>query len=266
MEQNAFELIAGRVGEELSESGFAMLQSGDAGTDKPAVFQNENLAYAVIYDRKQKRFELRQTTVTDGNLDDNWKKISVWLFDGENDTLKDAESIANDFTETLSSNKKKQMALAARAKKKEKGDERNVDPFFLIKRFVTIFPDIKFSVQAEKDEYGNVLPVSFVEKVVVPEILLLLEENNDQQRVDRLFEVLNNAYKNGDMDVKSIVTMIILNSLPDGSLTELAESMVSEELLTAWKFGRKMKNKKVKPEKVKKMQKLLAEKSTNSLR
>lgn len=263
MEQNAFELIAGKIAEELGPQGFNMIQNGKVESDKPAVFANETTAYAVIYDRKQKRFELRQAAVENGAIGEEWKSLSLWMFDPENDTMREAESIANDFLETLGTAARKRV-IAEKRKKREKGEDRSVDPTFFINRMVTLFPDLKYALQVHKAHYGDLLPVNFMEQAVMPEINALLA-SGDSSRQEKFFDQLSSSYKNGDLDVKSMITLIILNNI-DSAAVAKAEELISEELLRAWQFARRMKGKKVKPEKVKKMQKLLAEDSSDRLK
>ena len=263
MEQNAFELIAGKIAEELGPQGFNLVQSGKVESDKPSIFANETTAYAVIYDRKQKRFELRQAAVEDGAIGEEWKSLSLWMFDPENDTMREAESIANDFLDTLGAAARKRV-VAEKKKKREKGEDRTVDPTFFVNRMVTLFPDLKYALQVHKTHYGDLLPVHFVEQAVMPEISALLA-SGDAARQEKLFEQLSSSYKNGDLDVKSIITMVILNHIDESAVAK-AEELGSEELLRAWKFGRRMKGKKVKPEKVKRMEKLMAENSSDRLK
>ena len=177
--------------------------------------------------------------------------------------MREAESIANDFLDTLGSQTRKRQAVEKR-KKREKGEERTVDTTFLINRFVTLFPDLKYALQVHKTHYDVLLPVNFVEEAVLPEIRELLQ-SGDAARQEKLFELLSQCYKMGDLDVKSIITIVILNTV-EGPAAVGAEEMLSDELLAAWKYARRMKGKNVKPEKVQKLQKLLAEQSSDRLK
>ena len=64
-------------------------------------------------------------------------------------------------------------------------------------------------------------------------------------------QMISTQYANGDMDTRSIITMVILNSVEEAYI-EKFEAVLSEELQKAWKFALKMKGKKVRPEKPKK--------------
>jgi hypothetical protein len=69
--------------------------------------------------------------------------------------------------------------------------------------------------------------------------------------ISKLMGILSAQYVKGDPDVRAIITIVILNSI-DNKHTELISTMLSEELLKAYKSALKYKGKTVKPEKVKK--------------
>ena len=56
-------------------------------------------------------------------------------------------------------------------------------------------------------------------------------------------------YDSGDMDVKSIITMTILNSITGEERIGYVESLLSDTLKKSWKSARKFIGKTVKPEK-----------------
>ena len=61
-------------------------------------------------------------------------------------------------------------------------------------------------------------------------------------------------YKDGDLDLRSVVTIALLNQLDDQDF-ETLKPHLGEELQKAVRFTRKLKGKKVKPEKKKKEKK-----------
>lgn len=263
LEQKALELITNSIAEVLSGQNFSLWQSGNVEASKPSILVGEVCAYAVVYDKKQLRFELRQAPVEEGQPSDEWKTLSVWLFDSSSDTLKDAESIANDFADTLNTTAKKRQSQL-KARKKEKQEEKSIDSIFYINRFITLFPDLKYGVQAHKNQYGDVLPVAFFTTFVLPEVDAALQDPSQKQKAGRLVELFEQGFKTGDLDVKSIVMMVLLNGLSPAA-AETVEKLAGDALLAAWKHSRKFHNKNVKPEKVSKLQKLSAEKSSGSL-
>ena len=94
----------------------------------------------------------------------------------------------------------------------------------------------------------------------------VVKVNNKGKRQERLMDILNRNYANGDLDTKSLITLGILNSVTDPAQVTRAEALASDELRGAWLRARKYKGKKVKPEKVKKRTQLSAETSSGSLR
>ena len=69
--------------------------------------------------------------------------------------------------------------------------------------------------------------------------------------------VLDDMYKNGDLDTRAIVTISLLNSLSDAGFQVFAER-VGVELKKDLKYTRKLKGKNIKPEKKKKKKKVVA--------
>ena len=69
-------------------------------------------------------------------------------------------------------------------------------------------------------------------------------------------------YKNGDMDLRSILTAVILNHMSDEAFSAL-QSKFGDDLQKASKYTRKLKDKKIKPEKKKKKEKKVVAKLQN---
>ena len=69
--------------------------------------------------------------------------------------------------------------------------------------------------------------------------------------VKKIGNILNAQYVNGDMDTRSIITIIVLNELSDEDFEKLNDYL-SDNLKKAAKHARKYKGKTVKPEKEKK--------------
>ena len=78
----------------------------------------------------------------------------------------------------------------------------------------------------------------------------------------KLCSLFDDMYKNGDLDTRSIVTISLLNSLSDSAF-QVFTQRVGEELQKDLKFTRKLKGKKIKPEKKKKKKKVVAKPLSN---
>ena len=259
MDQKAFGLIADRVEQALAEQGFAKT-GGPAKDDDgySVLYTGENVAYSVFYDEGKKRFELRTCAMTDEGPDKNWKNLSTWLFDTEENTMSEAEGIANDFVDTIQGPKR--IAAIQQTKKKKKKDEESTnDPLFFFNRMVGIFPELKEEMNQERIVYGQVRPVTFAKAHLLPKMEALGEKYPDSEPFKRMCTLLNDMYQSGDMDVRSIITIVLLNGIQKPEVIESMKPLFSEDLSKSYAHAVKYKGKTVKPEKKKKPKKYTAE-------
>ncbi len=255
MESNAFERITEKLEETLSSQEFKRAEDFTEENGRAALFTSEAVAYSVLYNEKSKRFELRSAPFSDGEAGD-WKTVSVWLFDPETDSAADADSIANDFSDTVSAKKRTEMVQQVR-KKKQKGEDSTSDPVFFYNRLVGIFPELRDEISREKIEYGQVRPFSFAKEKVLPKISGLVSAYPDSDVCKKLCSLMGDMYQNGDLDTRSVVTIVLLNGLDDSAFAGI-ENQLSDELKTAAAAARKLRGKKIKPEKKKKPRKFTA--------
>lgn len=247
MELKAFDTVAQSVGTALEELGYRKTEEGKEG--RSVTFVSDGAAYSILYRQEKKRFELRSCDAKDGKPDGKWKDVSLWLFDPETDTDSDAQSIAADFTETIRG--PQNLAVPKAKKKKKKEDDTNVDPLFFFNRFVGVFPELKDEIGTEKDTYGDVRAVFFARNHLLPKIKALCADPSEKERVEHCGTLLSDMYVSGDMDVRSVITIVILNGLPEDAL-ERMRPLFGEDLQKGCKAALKIKGKKFKPEKKKK--------------
>ncbi|MGN0453176.1 MAG: hypothetical protein ACI4GZ_05175 [Ruminococcus sp.] len=248
MVKKGFDIICDKVDGVLKTQGFKREKVNSTDKEMVALFTGESVAYSVIYDLEKYHVVLRSCSMTDDGPDNEWKSMATWMFNPETDTNKEAESIGNDFAETL--NSASAIKRVKQAKKKKKSDEGNADPLFLSKRFVTFFPELKAEIKAEQDCYESFRGVTFIRQNVMPRINELLAKGSKSEK-NKLAQLLGTQYTNGDMDTRSIITIVILNSIDEKHLEEFVP-MLSEELQKSYKYAKQMKGKKVRPEKQKK--------------
>lgn len=261
MEFNAFHLIEEGLAQELEKQGFSAPQPLEDTAGQAVIFATDEVAYSLLYDRQHQRFQLRSTTLTADKKPGDWRSLSLWMFDEKEGTRADAESILNDFLEVVQGPKR--VALVQQQKKQRgKGDERNVDPLFFLNRLVNIFPELRDELNEEKIVYGQVRYVTFIKAHVVPRCEDLAQKYPDSDPMKKLCSLFDDMYKNGDLDTRSIVTISLLNSLSDSAF-QVFTQRVGEELQKDLKFTRKLKGKKIKPEKKKKKKKVVAKPLSN---
>jgi hypothetical protein len=256
LEQKAFDLIVSKVGEALSAQGYTSAGSVEEKEGHAALFTSENSAYSVLYNIGKKRFELRSCDADDGKPDGKWKSASIWLFDPDENVLSDAESIANDFVETIQGPKR--VAEMKSKKRRKKDDDYNVDPPFFFNRFVGIFPELRDEINQEKITYGKLRAVTFARASLLPRLDSLCSNRSQQDAIKRCGDLLNDQYNVGDMDVRSIITIVLLNGLSDAALENL-KPMLSDDLKKSHVSALKLKGKKIRPEKKKKQKRFVAE-------
>lgn len=255
MEFNAFQMIESALSEELAKQGFSAAQPLEDEEGKAVMFQAEAVAYSLLYDEKKGQFDLRSTTLDEDNAPGSWRSLSRWLFDQGEGTRQDAESIVNDFLEVVRGPKR--MAAVQQKKKRGKDDDRSVDPLFFLNRVVNIFPELKEEMNEEKIVYGQVRFVTFVKEKVAPRCEELVKKHPNSDAVKKLASLLDDMYKNGDLDLRAILTSSLLNSMSDEGFAILQEQF-GEELRKFTGFTRKLRGRNIKPEKKKKEKKVEA--------
>lgn len=253
--KNAFGIISDKVEAVLTEQGFVKEKITGNDNELVSLFTSETVAYSVVYFKSEMHMVFRSCTMTEDGPDNEWKVLATWLFDPATDTQKEANSIANDFVDNCSSS----VAIRRNknTKKKKNKEDGSADPLFLAKRFVTFFPELKDEIKNEEDCYYPFRGVTFTKASIVPKVCQLLN-SNDKKLISKLGDLLNTQYANGDMDTRSIITIVILNSLPEDKF-DVVYNVLSEDLQKAWKAALKYKGKKVKPAKIKKNKPTMAE-------
>lgn len=248
--KSAFNLIVGRVEEELTKSGYTKQKvAAESDNELVALFTSTNIAYSVVYFKDKEQMILRSCTMTEDGPDNEWKTLATWLYDETVSTQKDAESIANDFVEGVSGTVAIKRAKQVKQKKK-KSDDGNADPKFLAKRFVTFFPELKEEIKTEEDCYYPFRGATFAKEHIAPKIAAYIKRANKKE-LEKIANVFNTQYSNGDVDTRSIITIVILNSLDEEEFKAVSE-FFDEDFSKAAAAGRKYRGKTVKPEKPKK--------------
>ena len=256
MLEQAFGHISDKVEETVKPQGFTRRKiTSDNDNELVSLYTSENMAYSVIYYKDKQHTLLRECAMTDDGPDNNWKTLATWIFDPDHDTMKEASSIANDFCDAISA--PSAVKKAKQAKKSKKSEDGSADPLFLAKRFMTLFPDLKDEIRDEQDCYYPFRGVTFTRASIVPRVNKLVHEGKAGD-LKKLGNILNTQYTNGDPDTRSIITIVILNGIPEADEAKI-EEYLSENLLKAFRYAKKYRNKTVKPEKEKKKKKTIAQ-------
>ncbi len=249
MAYNAFGLLQEGLSEELLKQGFREPEELEFEDGRAVMFSTDEVAYCLRYDTKKQRFELCSTSLDGEGKPGDWRSLSMWLYDERTGERADAESILGDFLEVVRGPKR--VAMVQQKRKRSKEDERVVDPMFFVNRLANLFPDLKQALNEEKIVYGQVRYVTFVKEKAAPLCEDVAVRYPDSDACKKLCALLDDMYKNGDMDLRSIVTAGLLNAVGDEAFTALYDR-VGDELQKDLKYTRKLRGKKIKPEKPKK--------------
>lgn len=238
MEKNYFEIISENVNEGIKNRGFECIKTSDE-----YLFKKDDVIYKIVC-RENKSIICLENAGTDGE----YKIKSSWCLKKDEFLQKDVEMISEDFIHSIVG-MDKSFKKQSRTKNEE---ESNIDSLFFANRMANILPELKEEIRIEKECYSEFRGVTFAREQLVPRLKNILSSGKDKAKLQKLFKVMSELYQNGTLDVRSIITMVILNSIEEEKQIRLVEDLIDEKLKSAWSASRKYKGKKVKPEKVKK--------------
>lgn len=249
----AFEIITGKVEEVLIPKGYTKQSVAQDDNELTALYTGD-IAYSIVYYKEKMRIVLRTCDVEDGEPDNAWKTVATWLFDPAADSTREAENIGEDFAETIRG--PKQIA-AQKQKKKNKDGDNNSDPLFFANRMVTYFPELRDDIAYEKAHYTSFRGITFAEEKIKPRFVEYVGKANEKT-IAKMSKNFAGLYDTGDLDVKGIITYVLLNALDDDKY-EAFSAEFEKDLKKIADASRKLRGKKVKPEKPKKPNKFIAE-------
>lgn len=239
---NCFDLLCQYICEDGRVKVFNIVSK----SENEIVLQKGEEMFQVQYNKAEKQVKLNLL----GQGKSCIKNFSSWLLDSETATKKDIDFISKDFISTMTG---KEKIKSLKAKKKSKNsDDGNVTGLFFANRMVNIFSELKEEIQEEKENHEEFRSATFAKEHILPKVCELLKSEGEKARINKFAKLLSDLYKNGTLDARSIITIVILNNIDDEKSAETLKSVVSEELLKAWNAALKYKGKKVAPEKPKK--------------
>ncbi len=260
MELNrAFELITGKVEKILLARGYKKQAVAESDKEMTALYTGD-IAYSIVYYFDKKRVLLRSCGMEDGEPDNTWKTVATWLFDPETDTSRDAENIGEDFAETIRGPK---QTAVQKQKKSKKDGENTSDPLFFANRMVMYFPELRDEIAYEKAHYESFRGITFADEKIMPRFKEYVKTLN-KGSMEKFSKTLSDLYDTGDLDVKGIITYILLNSIEDDEVFEKVTGNFAPENKKIAVESRKLRGKKMKPEKPKKPSRFMADTLNNT--
>ena len=258
--EKAFEIILEALWVELEKQGFSEAKKYSDDRGPAYMFSTEEVCYGVLYNEEKKAFVLQSNAFkADGSFAHEWKQLSTWLFDEAESTQADATSIANDFTEVVMGSRRIAAVQNAKKRTKKRGDdENNIDPLFFFNRLVGIIPELKDEMNKDRITYGKIRFAVLTKNSVAPKIEELGKKRPNSDEFKKFKTLVNDMYNNGDPDLRALITHGLLNNIKDQDVIDAVTADFEEGLAKVYKCSRKLMNKNIKPEKVKKQKKIVA--------
>lgn len=240
MEKNYFNAVCEIISQNERMKNFEFCKEGEF----TAKFVGSESSYELAYDTGKSLISIFAV----GEESSEKKSLSSWLMEFDRCTAKDVNMISNDFMDIMAGSTKK--SVQNKPKKKNGSDESSVTGLFFANRMASMFPELKDKIQSEKKETGDVKIASFTENEILPCVEDFLISEKNKSRIKKFGNLLSDLYHSGTLDVRSVITMGILNGINNKTAEENLRGAVSDELSKAWNAALKYKGKKVKPEKL----------------
>ena len=236
MVEKNFDSLLKHMDEKLNKKGYELKKEG-----RIAYFYNEKLKYKIEMEAESCRLKLCwQSNMGANALNEKWEKISSWLFD-ENISAKDIELICEDFVSTICEESIEKSEK--RSKRKKNYSDKAADSLFFANRLVGVFPELRNDIYIEKESYSEFRGTVFTRENILPKIISLLSGEGKGERVEKLFKILSDLYKSSSLNIRSLITMGILNNITEHSQVDKAKRFISGDLEKAWacsiKFAKK---------------------------
>ena len=252
LSNDVFDSIYRNICKSLEGNEFNYEKSGNC-----ALFLSKKVKYKMEIFKDEKKICLKSC---DNDCDDEWEEISSWLFEENGMSDKYINMICNDFAETMCCSGKTKMRSSISSKKSKK---KVSDSIFFANRLVNIFPELKSEIFIEKECYSGFRGTIFVEEKILPKILDLLKQGKDLKRIERLFKLLSDLYKNASIDIRCLITMGIMNNITDDKAVASASKYIDDDLKKAWEMSKKFKGKKIRPARKTFYQRLVSKENSN---
>ena len=230
----AFEIIASRVEAVLLQKGFEKHSVPDTNNEKTVLYTG-SVAYSIVYYYDKKRVVLRSCAMDGDEPDNAWN---------------------DDFAETIIG--PKQIAVQKRKKARDENGDIINDPLFFSNRMIAYFPDLKDDIAYEKAHYTSFRGITFADEKILPRFREYVKTSNKRD-IEKLSKSMGELYDAGDLDVKGIITYILLNSIESDEKFEEFIAGFTPELKKIARASRDLRGKKIKPEKPKKPKKYMTD-------
>lgn len=231
---------------------FHLITSQESDGSESAILANDSLRVKMVYSPSLKRFYLFQGEPDGG--DDDFEEVQSYFFELSGDhaiDMKEAVSVGNEFSDSYSAHPAMEVnvptASRVTARKDRENDETSA--VYFVNRIPAVLPECREPLLQHKEHYEMLLPNKFCEEVVNAAVAKMLADKTQKGKAEEFFTFLEKMYGMGDLDVKSIITMTILNAITGEERIAYVEGLLSSDMNKAWRASRRYIGKNVRPEK-----------------
>ncbi|BED92363.1 MAG: hypothetical protein RsTaC01_0061 [Candidatus Paraimprobicoccus trichonymphae] len=187
--------------------------------------------YLIKYEKSSKVVDL---------INKNGEQVSSWMLSLDNYIPDYLDLISRDFLNIILNVKPEANKISRKIF--QSSSEKDINLVFFINRMITIFPELKENLTKMKlKESENFYLIEFIEKGFLPKIKeLFFNEKDNHSEIEKLFKTFNNIYSEGNLDTRSVITMLILNNLSEKNIN-FSSKFMSKELKKAQKAALKYK-------------------------
>lgn len=218
-------------------------------------YESEKGKLRLLYANDKLHMLLGSTEATSED-DSDYKRILTCLFELGNVEERDFKSVANEIADTIHENfgKKALFTQGSKmpvpvSKAQVKSGESSYDALTLANRILSIYPELKDEYKRNHETYGEFLPEDFFVNHANAYILQTIEENNPQ-KMKKLFNILNEIYENGTNATQGIIVVTILGSINgnpvlEKNIIEYISDLMLDTFLQISRHLEKSKNAKI---------------------
>lgn len=229
-----FDNLFNAMCEKLNSKGFSVSRPNC----ETALFYNEKIVYKIELCREDCKVYLYYQNKDENKFNDDWNRVATWLFE-DTISMKDINMICADFTDVIYHSPKVSSSYTQR---KKGYSDKGADALFLANRLANIFPELRKEIFIEKEAYSEFRGSVFIKENILPKIIALFSENNSDKRLEKLFKLLSDLYKSSSLNIRSLITMGIMNEITEDDKINKVKKYISEDFCNAWFAAQKFKN------------------------
>lgn len=239
MEAKAFKIITSQLNELFTSNGFSETLKDTSNSDYwQTIYSSNNKSFRLIWNGADNKYSLDVANIVDGETDD-YRNISVWLFNPSSDAEPEAKSIAADFEDSAKDYIKGLKQPRAIRLDPKTAAKKKQDYMEFCRAACEMYPQFKDTFDAYEASSSEFNPDKFARETLGAYMMEMLSLKKNAQ-LKKLFEFYNQSYTKGDIDVQSIIMITLFGMFAENeAINEFAEKYINENILPIWKQVRK---------------------------